>query len=409
MSCNKCKWFFLGMFAVLISACDGDAEDGAGSDDGEDTPVGVVDEASMWVRVHSDMPEGVVLHQADAAWTTKCEIDSNAALGSAGRDLSCVMEVPEEDLYFHGAKFQYNFPTGMCYYTHVLPYYFENFEIGFVSRSVGSIFVGVAGDIGTAGGAAGSIATPYADGTNGFDSGCDNGGDWDWDYEAKAPFCCYDHSKRSSFAPDCCSGRLIYQPRFWNDDENAFSSGDSVTLKWEQQTLSQCLSGAAMDAAWIKGPGGYPLIEIRQVLDKGLNAEFVPSPLISRGGTLEHASLYFANYFKPSQHSGLPDSTPVPLNRDFGNPHYEFICMDRAREVLARIRMSVREWNEFGEFSLGTSGDPDTVGAETDFPEYTLDDFSDWYSKTLSGHETGTRPSPGALGAGPFPELYSGE
>jgi len=132
---------------------------------------------------------------------------------------------------------------------------------------------------------------------------------------------------------------------------------------------------------------GRPVTELTYVEGTGINKVYtIHSPVEVSGYA---GNYHTANFYTVGLHghtfqgitSDLPyamdplgDRNGTPIwNKPYGSPAqeaYEFRCLDRAYEVINRIRVYIREWNTQREFiayddSNGASGDPDTVGDET--------------------------------------------
>ncbi|MGE3758026.1 MAG: hypothetical protein AB7H97_09725, partial [Pseudobdellovibrionaceae bacterium] len=67
---------------------------------------------------------------ADPKWEKKCEIDLDAT-SAADRNLNCLVEVHEADLYFLGVSLEFNVPKSYkCHNLALRPYFFERYNIG---------------------------------------------------------------------------------------------------------------------------------------------------------------------------------------------------------------------------------------------------------------------------------------
>ena len=111
---------------------------------------------------------------------------------------------------------------------------------------------------------------------------------------------------------------------------------------------------------------GVPTAMVYYVENTGILGVYdIPSPL-SLG---LFSNIFISNYFLPADHvasAGIPlaykliPSVPTVTP----NTKYVFSCLDRSYDILARITLSVREWNERSQFLLGAAGSSDTTGAE---------------------------------------------
>ena len=73
-------------------------------------------------------------------------------------------------------------------------------------------------------------------------------------------------------------------------------------------------------------------------------------------------------------------NNPVQVTGEMAVPMYWFECLDDASELIARIELFVREWNEEAEFDI--DGDPNTTGWETEWEDEPIDDVGDWATVT---------------------------
>jgi len=99
-------------------------------------------------------------------------------------------------------------------------------------------------------------------------------------------------------------------------------------------------------------------------------------------------NLYAANYYTsptpvPSPFLYPPKVFSAEGGKKIGgtpSKYYEVSCLDRAGEILARIRVQVREWNDYSALQNRTS--PDNSGNENYYNDsqnwYPINDYSDW-------------------------------
>ncbi len=261
-------------------------------------------------------------------FTSKCEINSTDSV----KDISCLIEAEEFDLYYEGATVNYNVPSTMCSYVRIyMPYYF-NFLPGIgpataTNNTNGSVING--------GVAAGS--TDESCSFNYTDAG----------------------------GPNCCTGK--YTLTTWSRQTSGADIPAVETDKSWGGKSTNCLSGPAMSLLQI-GKSGLPRPDVSYVEDKGVKAKFIiPSPLKKLNFA---TNIFAANYFNAADHVG---GVPLPYQAVPAYPtinpvkNYVFECLDRDEEIKARIQMQVREWNLESEFLMGAAGDPDSTGAESGF------------------------------------------
>jgi hypothetical protein len=126
---------------------------------------------------------------------------------------------------------------------------------------------------------------------------------------------------------------------------------------------------------------GWPLTDTYFVDGTGLNKTYdVAAPIKS----LRTANVYVSNYFETADHAGAPVAG-TPAGMDTGvyttQGYYQWVCVDRANEIKARIRLQVREWNTAAAFDdrVNTPTGHSTTGNETSpVSGVPINDFEDW-------------------------------
>ncbi len=319
-------------------------------------PVGTVDDSKgMFVRSIED-PRYVYKSHEETSLTTKCEVTS----GAADKDILCYVEAKELDLWFHGASLHYNFPTTMCSYAIIAPYWYYTREPGTGPTSLKY-------DIDTNGAVANLVATPDATTIT-------------WD--GTTPKCNYDYSGIDG--PNCCEGEVNLEVRTYNNTGDTPGYGEPVKSKqsWGGQ-VGNCIAGAAVDTQ-PKSSKGKPRDWIYFIEGVGLNDEYeIQSPEKKEKGH----NLHVANYFLAADHAGgtstpaaYPKAMRIPAKLTGGtaaNAYYDFQCLDRALEIKARIRVMIREWNTASAFDAYVNDN--VFGPETapfDYSDY--NDILDW-------------------------------
>jgi hypothetical protein len=262
-------------------------------------------------------------------FSSLCEVNPS----DSTKDIQCLIEGEELDLYFQGMALNYNVPSSMCSYVTVsMPFYFNNIA-GIGPVSVTDNF-------------AGSIAH------SGVSAGSTN------------ETCVYKYTDiDGNETQNCCVGN--YNLTTWSTTASGpgFDSAVSVAKKWGGK-VGNCLMGPAKKVKEMpQSNNGIPLTQIFYVEGIGIRSSYaVPSPI-----SLEFASnVFISNYFLAADHvGGVPLAyTPVPdFPTFFPNQKYVFSCLDRAHDPIARITLSVREWNEESQFLIGPTGNPDTTGS----------------------------------------------
>ncbi len=348
--------------------------------------------------------------------TTSCVADPS---DSSGKDVYCVVNIEELDLYMHGAKLIYNFPSSKCDIGYFQPYWFYSHQAGVGPTTVA---------------AAKSKDGKYIT-TEQYTSGGSLAGNANV-YITKDKISCssrYDHSVSDTKAPNCCQGTYnlyevkekdclttspctaqstvlvpgaedtcylggtdataagaqawelqanlgTYENRCWeaNPASVLAGSGTSGTVVSENVdwggSFGNCAAGPGKSDKWTtvleeyKTPTGF----YKTIGSAGyIKGEFEVKPLENYR---TFYSFHSANFYTPATiidwyTSGLPNtSIPVAL-RDLvqtssseytsfprPNPFYEFQCLSRAGEVKARIRLMIQEWNDTTQFETYIAG-----------------------------------------------------
>lgn len=355
----------------LLSSCRGGSIDEAsktepvkGDPGGYQTPNNAAG-FNIQIQYPDKAPYSYVIHKGSGGpaddFNAPCVIE-NTSMSS--KDITCIVEAKELDLYFNGVGLRFNVPQDMCDYVSVNRPAYYNFMPGDGPATVIDNRSNTVGPVTINGitAAAGQLKVGAATKTS--------------------IYCDYDYSNSvnpnyKNGAPNCCMGTYeLY---------TVSVSGTTVTISPAQKNnwggkYANCLSGSAMqkDKANNFLSSGYPIARTYDVTNVGLNgAYFVASPYNLRLST----NVFAANYFDPAQHitaGGVPVSTAAVGNAPAVNPYHEFICYDRSHEVKAQIRVLVREWNSDAEYNLGVAGDPDTTGNQPGFGNPPINNFLDF-------------------------------
>jgi hypothetical protein len=212
------------------------------------------------------------------------------------------------------------------------------------------------------------------------------------------PKCSFDYTNpdASLSGPNCCTGEYSLETRSWDVELNAGAGGykpnPPQTVKWGGQ-FSNCLAGPAMKSQ-PKDSSGYPYALDYYTLAAGKNEIYTVDQLSSSGGAPNlRSSVYAANFFNIADHGA---ALPPPLNTQDGvsgsapNPYYNFYCLDRADEIVAKIRIMVRDWNRLSDHTTYSAGGAEaTLEAASNFntgtepinDDYAPDlynDYKDW-------------------------------
>ncbi len=307
-------------------------------------------------------------HKTAESWTTPCTITDTSA--TAVRDIFCTMEAKEFDLAFNGVILKINIPPDMCSYVGFDPYYFYSWQAGqgpdFLSYDVsanGSVI-------------AGSVVAKYG-GPTGTDASSVVF------FKDGSPSCIYDHTNDEG--PNCCYGKYSGVVRNFDTTTGTFQSS-TIDDKWGG-AASNCLSGPAVEVNSGKDINGFPLGFIYYTENVGISAEYSIAPRIGKQTSSVGIANQFVSSDYPLNNPNVPTAFLVPRGdpavdkKEFlPNPYYTIMCFDRAKEIKARLRLLIQEWNVDSEFAKqGTANaDPDTVGTEESFPPFDKNDFFDW-------------------------------
>lgn len=187
----------------------------------------------------------------------------------------------------------------------------------------------------------------------------------------------------------------------------AVTNGQVVTATTTTTTsfggkFSNCLQGPAMKTQSFDDEG-FPITQIEDVDGVGKNAVYS----VGRGLAMERGSnIWSANFYTSGDHAGGKPKGMSTLTASpnllpawaVANEHYEFLCFDRSEEVLARIRVKVREWNSsplfvnYRDSVTGTYSVNDTQSTDasncagsyssspscSDNASYPINDYLDW-------------------------------
>jgi hypothetical protein len=210
--------------------------------------------------------------------------------------------------------------------------------------------------------------------------------------------CQFDYSAFDG--PNCCTGR--YSLTITNLDASGVPTTNTSISEWGGDPKA-CIDGAAVDID-AKSLAGFPIGTIQFIEGMGKNGVMeVPSLLqLNTDSRKAGSNLYAANFFNFNfagyVASGSPGPVPSPFlsaprafsaegRKKLGGapaPFYEVQCLNRSREILARIQVQVREWNDYAALEARTN--PDNVGNESYFDFFQnaapINDYTDFGNVT---------------------------
>lgn len=315
----------------------------------ENPPVGTVDDtAGFYVRHITTSNYTYVTHAGDSTFSEECKAES-------GEDITCITEAKELDLYYNGIQIQYNIPSTLCSYVRFQPFYYFA-RLGGTGPTAVLTDTDSAGAVGVDPGNTGTITGPAT------------------------TTCQYDYTSEIPAGPNCCEGTYTTVARTWNATTNSYDVEAPSLASWGG-AISNCLLGPAMDTQ-TKAKNGFPRPTITYVDGTGLNATYkIAAPIENaRGG-----NIYLANYFAAADHAGAPHAgypaAFYPTGSIATSMYYQWECVDRSEEVIARIRLQIREWNTDAAFAdmenTPTGYDVGSTEAAP-FSAYDNNDFYDW-------------------------------
>ena len=331
----------------------------------------VVNSAGFFLKL-STTTVSATLHKATAGesleagftvanFSEECRIASGTT--GAAADIHCLLEIEELDLFFNDLALQIHVPSDMCSYLREEPYHFYAYEPG-VGPTTASVDV-------------------YTDGS--FNNGQDVN-------SAGEPECDFDYTPNDG--PNCCLGTFTFNRRTEIPQDPAVPPGtgpfelESTQGEWGG-TIGACIAGPGKKTQQLTTDQLIPRPSILFIEGTGTNRTYtIPKAL---GETVAEqtvsSNIWAANYWDVANPSyvGLPLDNldpgsvdgPPALSRKatyLPNRYYTWSCLDRAEDLNARIRLTIREWNTD---PIAAGGDPDESGSEADFPDQSVNDRSD--------------------------------
>lgn len=321
---------------------------GSGSSNGS-----IVNSAGFFAELTNDeLEDSTVLHIADAAYgsdvgTTNFSSECKVPYGTTGAaaDIFCILEIEELDLYFNDLVIQVHVPSDMCSYLKVKPYSFYRFE---AHDGPGTVHYQNNAD--------GSI-TDISNSSNGV------------------PVCNYDYSANGY--GNCCTGN--YSLVVDTIDSSGNTTTNTTTGEWGGHA-GNCVTGPATSTQTIDTTYKTPINSIYYVDGVGFNRTYTIPKAINTYQT----NIWASNFYNPSDHAASkPEAMTAPSaaeiadanERYLPNDTYSWECLDRAEDLLGRIRIMIREWNTD---VLAQGGNPDVTGADPIDATQPLNDRNDW-------------------------------
>ena len=343
------RYFILCVFA-LIAGCESE-EDSDSSSSGSVVP-GIVDaNGGFNIKINNPTSTNHYIHKA-GDFTTGCSVAANET-SFANQDITCIVEIEELAGANTGVKMVANAPPGMCKYVWHLPYYYFGLDYGDGPSAVVARF-DADGNFMSSGGAPPSSIT----GPGVFDQ---NG----------SVVCNYNYAAIEG--PNCCTGDYTLRTITPTSDT-------TINASWGGK-VGDCSAGAGLTMTSRDKVRNLPMGQYHYA-GVGFNKEFDTGVRSVIDGD---SSIYYANYYSGAAPAAFKLTGDYPANQ-----YYTWTCLDDSAEIVARIRVQIREWNEISEFELEASGDPDTGGPETPWdsvtsPAEAINDFADWLDIFTTG------------------------
>ena len=353
------------------------------------------------------------------SWTDQCRVDLDA-VNPADRDIVCTTESTELDLMTLGLTMKFNVPTSLkCPYVFTMSPYFFQYEPprndSAVNPSTPAIEPQYVRVIENRLG-----ASPTYSAVGYYDSGLTQTNPYFFSTGNSGSYRCgFDYTLADG--PNCCEGRYTEVNTLIDTENPAPGLTTYRQVSWGGKR-SSCLNGPAL--ALNRGPSGWPVLKVWRMEDQvdqgvaqavlnqgfespmdvlskiehkiaddvkpdGLNfGEFVVQSLYDKElGTTR----YLATHYTGTMPKGFSDLLDYYDSADglglhymaaYADPrYYTVICTDDTKEVKARIRVAIREWNTRDALKAATepTGNEDNIGGvEDEFPDFPNGDYLDW-------------------------------
>ncbi len=328
------------------------------------TSNGLLDDTKNFY-VGVDTSSGAIAHvHANTGFSSACGVSLDSTTNT---DITCLIDVPEGDLFAKDLELKYNAPKGMCRYLLRTPYWFYNYEVGVGPNTISATIANTydaSGDL---------TGTTYSCSFNGGAPGpCTTNPEVTVDLSPTAATfkCVYDGTLAEK--PNCCFGNNAITT---NITRNAvLESSATVPGEWGG-TFDACIGGQGK-TSWEAKKDGRPLSVITYAQEGVNNKDTISAPLGLGIGT----NMHVANYSGGSAthtHNGFVSATTsnspyfvAPIDDRSGTAigstsgAYEFQCLDQGFEILHRIRVYVRDWDTYPDYlafisSAGVTAVPD--------------------------------------------------
>lgn len=324
------------------------------------TPVGSVSNSGFYVE--AKVPNSNVsyyMHEQSTFTPSTCTIAQNEAV-AANRDILCIMDIAELDLYFGGYSLNFNAPPSMCEYVEATGYNYK-LEVG----GNGPTAVTVCRTDDAAATALGITSQVPAAVLNVVPSITMD--------QAGTLTCAWNYSTLNG--PNCCGGSYSLT--------TVFSATGIAGCAAPTRTVPggiQSWGGSA--GACLEGPGTYDPKSpeskgptgangsattgyIYDTSGVGLNTEWKVASGLKLG---KNANIFGSGYYTPLN----PAAAPTAYNQP-----WTFACRDSAYDIVARIRVYTRSWDNLAGFLAKTIDSTNPATLEALYNEE-VHDFALW-------------------------------
>ncbi len=344
----------------------------------------------------------------DAQINRKCRINASDILSgppSKALDIRCFLDGEEEDMFFSGLNFNALVGAGICQYIQYAPYFFEQWS---PKTSAGT-------------------STKYPVSLT-VKTGCISSGNIPTPDLCEAYYATSTHPEY----PNCDEGFLTYTQEVWTTDASSVCNTVASSTVQKVQcggNRYNCASGPVRD---LLTPAQMNLGFRSMIYSSSTGADIswpISAPtthgdgtnLRVANGTVNNACLTtnadantWTGTVKSINMASHPFGMYDPITDSYpgANPFYTFYCMDAAKDIKARIRVSVREWDRTFRIDSGidtqTTNTLMNAGVTLDTFGIKYNNYSDWDDDySLSGAAGYSGGSCGSIGAGTdykFPE-----
>jgi hypothetical protein len=369
------KGFLLLLVSLFYMSCSGTATSSsfdpsittAPTDALPGTSNGASSVSNFFISVDSNINSIAHVHDA-TGFSTKCAIDPS----ESKRDIECVIEVPEAELFMNGLGLGYNIPPNMCRYLKRKTYWYYDKEVGTGPSSIViNKTVNASGDL--------TASSCTVDGV--ANAGCTPTSEVTINVQDETVSCVYDKSSVGS--SNCCMGNRTLTV-------NTLNSGTGLTNistspgSWGAN-LATCIGGAGKNSWSAVSSTGLPISLVEKTKAGVTGTYILPAPISTSSFS---SNIEIANYHNQiagtHTHTGFGPALVPPIatrasNLPYfvdpiddrngtlvtpGNGTYDFECLDEGFETLHRIRVRVREWDTYLDYaayisSAGVTENPD--------------------------------------------------